>query len=401
MRKSNVVGLFVLFVSAALFVSCAPVLTRHPSFEKQEDNVSFSVEPNKYGAYLAGRVAHIRRDFNTAVVYYKLAYAKDSENAELVDKLYLLLASQGNIDEAAAYAKQAIESGSTNNFAALLLAVKQIHDGQFAAAIKSLNDIKEPIYQALIAPLLNAWNYAGLGQSKQAYAELDKLGKDDPIAKLHRAMIADYLGQNREASAFYRTILEDQNSEVSVRTLEIITNFYVRTQQKEMAVALINSTLNVPALESLLGNLREGIMKASSDLKPVLSSPQVGVSEGLFIIASTFRMEDILDLAHMYTALAVYMNPDYSTAKILMADILSAREMYDEANNFYDSIDKSDIAYYAAQMKKVTNLIRKEDYKGAEILLKSLSEDYDDLQIYVRLGDILKHDGRYKEAVKY
>ena len=401
MRKSSWVLLLILFVSAVLFVSCSPILTNHPSLEGNGEEAFLSVAPNKYGTYLAGRVAHMRRDFDAAVVYYKLAYAKDDTNSELIDKLYLLLASQGNIDEAAAYAKKAVESGSSNNFAAMLLAIKQMHDGQFTDAIKSLNNIKEPMYKALIAPLLNAWNYAGLNNPKQAYAELNKLGKDDQIAKLHRAMIADYLGQNREASEFYRAILEDKNAEVSVRTLEIITNFYVRTDQKEQAVALMKLTLNSPVLESLLSNLREGILKASSSEPPILTSPQVGAAEGLFIIASTFRLEDILDLAHMYTALSVYMNPEYSTARILMADIFSAREMYDEANTFYDSIDKTDIAYYAAQMKKVTNLLRQEDYKGAEILLKSLSDDYDDMQIYIRLGDILKHDNRFKEAIKY
>ena len=135
MRKSNIILLAILFVSAVLFISCAPVLTRHPSFEGVGGDTGFSAEPNKYGAYLAGRVAHMRRDFDTAVVYYKLAYAKDESNSELVDKLYLLLASQGNIDEAAAYAQKAVEGGSSSNFAAMLLAVKQMHDGQFAAAI--------------------------------------------------------------------------------------------------------------------------------------------------------------------------------------------------------------------------------------------------------------------------
>ena len=121
----------------------------------------------------------------------------------------------------------------------------------------------------------------------------------------------------------------------------------------------------------------------------------------LFTIASTFRYDEAIDIAHMYTALSIYMNPQYSTAKILMADIFEVREMYDDANRIYDSIDKNDIAYYPAQLKKARNLSRQEDYKGAEILLESLSEDYNDIQIYMELGDILRLNGRFAEAVEY
>ena len=56
---------------------------------------------------------------------------------------------------------------------------------------------------------------------------------------------------------------------------------------------------------------------------------------------------------------------------------------------------------YPAQIKKARNLIKLEDYKGAEVLLKNLSEDYDDIQIYMELGEILRLNNRYIEAIRY
>ena len=52
----------------------------------------------------------------------------------------------------------------------------------------------------------------------------------------------------------------------------------------------------------------------------------------------TMTFDEIIDVAHMYTALSLYLSPNYSTAKILMADILESREMYSDANKLYDSI---------------------------------------------------------------
>ena len=78
----------VLLLSTAVFISCSPVIDQHPSFNS-EQKISAPVVSNRYGAYLAGRIAHIRKDFDNASYYYKIAYQKDQNNPELINKLYL------------------------------------------------------------------------------------------------------------------------------------------------------------------------------------------------------------------------------------------------------------------------------------------------------------------------
>ena len=396
----------VLLFSTALFISCSPII--HHSSDVALPTAAQSSEPlkgNIYGAYLAGRVAHIRKDFGHAADYYKIAYSQDPGNIDLLDKLYLLLASKGRIDEAAEYARKAVELKTTNGFAYMLIAINDMHNQNYESSIKTLEQINDPMYQALITPLINAWNYAGLNQQKKAFATLNLLNKEEGLGTIyrqHRAMLLDYFGRNREAAEAYDQLLQDKNAEISVRLLEIITNFYIRTDQKDIAVALMNSTVNNQSLDSLLSHLRQDVNAADpKTTQPVLYSVQAGAAEALFTVASTFRYDEALDVAHMYTALAIYMNPKYSTAKILMADIFEAREMFDDADAIYDSINKDDIAYYPAQLKKARNLIKQGDLQGAEILLESLGEDYDDIQIYIELGDILRLNNRFPEAVEY
>ena len=396
----------VLLFSTALFISCSPII--HHSSDVALPTAAQSSEPlkgNIYGAYLAGRVAHIRKDFGHAADYYKIAYSQDPGNIDLLDKLYLLLASKGRIDEAAEYARKAVELKTTNGFAYMLIAINDMHNQNYESSIKTLEQINDPMYQALITPLINAWNYAGLNQQKKAFATLNLLNKEEGLGTIyrqHRAMLLDYFGRNREAAEAYDQLLQDKNAEISVRLLEIITNFYIRTDQKDIAVALMNSTINNQSLDSLLSHLRQDVNAADpKTTQPVLYSVQAGAAEALFTVASTFRYDEALDVAHMYTALAIYMNPKYSTAKILMADIFEAREMFDDADAIYDSINKDDIAYYPAQLKKARNLIKQGDLQGAEILLESLGEDYDDIQIYIELGDILRLNNRFPEAVEY
>lgn len=397
--------IFTLMASAAFFTSCSPLLQSQTTLSVSQSTPAQTAEFNTYGAYLAGRMAHIRKDFDRAADYYKIAYEKEPNNPELMTRLYLLLSSKGRIDEAADYAQKALDAKAENSFARMLIASKQLHDGQYAASIKSLNKIDDQIYKRLIAPLINTWNYAGLGNQDKAFEELRKLSKEDGLGQVtrqHRAMLFDFFGKNREAAEIYQQILNDKNSEISVRLLEIISNFYIRTGQKEIAVTMMQSTVNNSSLDSLLSALRKKVNNADpQNTPPVLSSAQIGASEALFTIASTFRYDEAIDVAHMYTALAIYMNPEYNTAKVLMADIFEMREMYDDANVIYDSVSQNDIAYYAAQFKKARNLVKKGAYKQAEILLKTLEEDYNDMQIDLELGDILRLTNRFSEAVEY
>ena len=122
----------VLLVSTALFISCSPIINHTASDSETASHLAPTADTNVYGSYLAGRVAHIRKDFDHAADYYKIAYEKDPNNLELIDRLYLLLASKGRIDEAAQYATKAISMKTTNGFAYMLVATEQMHNNQYA-----------------------------------------------------------------------------------------------------------------------------------------------------------------------------------------------------------------------------------------------------------------------------
>ena len=178
--------IFTLMASAAFFTSCSPLLQSQTTLSVSQSTPAQTAEFNTYGAYLAGRMAHIRKDFDRAADYYKIAYEKEPNNPELMTRLYLLLSSKGRIDEAADYAQKALDAKAENSFARMLIASKQLHDGQYAASIKSLNKIDDQIYKRLIAPLINTWNYAGLGNQDKAFEELRKLSIEDGLGQVTR-----------------------------------------------------------------------------------------------------------------------------------------------------------------------------------------------------------------------
>lgn len=359
-----------------------------------------------YGAYVAGRVAHLRKDFNSAADYYMQALQVDPQNPELISRVYLILTSKGRIDEAAKYAKISLKNGDKNNFTYIIIAVDAMKTGQYAQAHKVITGVDGIIYQQFISPLMSAWAQAGLGNEKAAIAALAPLTKEPSFKALynfHAGMIYDYFGNNLEAKKHYEVIVNEETLEMSFRALQVISNFYVRTGEKDKAITLVNKYSDDKTLADMMNNLKEKINQQDpKKVQKLISDPNIGNAEALFNIAATLRQGTSgIDMAHMFISLAIYENPKYDLAQLLLADILETREMYPDANAIYDNIDKNSEAYYTAQLKKANNLVIMEDYKGAELLMKSMALEKESYQLYLDLGDVLRMSGKQKEAIEY
>lgn len=359
-----------------------------------------------YGAYMAGRVAHLRKDFNAAADYYIQALKVDPDNPELISRVYLILTSKGRVAEAAQYAELSLKNGDKNNFIHIIIAADKIKKGQYEEANKIISGIDCTIYKEFITPLISAWSYAGMNEKGKALKAMEPIGKEPSFRALynfHMGMLNDYFGDNSAAQKYYEVIVNEESLEMSFRALQVITNFYIRSGQKDKALALVNKYSDERVLADMMEQLKNKIKDADPEETPkIISSANIGVSEALFNIAATLRQGSAgIDLAHMFISLSIYENPNYDLAMLLLADILETREMYLEANKVYDRIGEDSEAYNTAQLKKANNLVLMEDYKGAELLMKALTLDKGNYQLYLDLGDVLRVSGKQKEAISY
>lgn len=395
--------LLIVLVSFLAFNSCS-------NFYHQESepttNIS-NIPTNNYGTYLAGRIAHYRQDFDSAAEYYMKTAQKDTQNIALLNKTYLMLASQGRISEAAKYAEIAQKNNEKNEFITVILASEYFKQNDYRKSINIIKSANAPLYRKLISPFVEAWAYAGLKQYEKATGSLDKIKNEAGMESLyhfHSGMINDYFDKPEIARQHYESIVNDSSLDLSVRTLEIICNFYIRNGEKDKALALSGKFANTVPPIIMLKNIHEQVKKAdASKTQPIILSPQIGLSEAFFNIAAIIKHNaDVLDFSHIFIRMAIYENPNNDLARILLANILEMREMYKSAITVYDEIKSSSPAYYIAQYKKAEDLRNLEDYKGSELLLKSLILDYpDDYQTLLDLGDTLRIQEKYKEALKY
>lgn len=398
---------YILLITASFlaFGSCSNF-----SKKNSQDDISpaqQTIVSNNYGTYLAGRIAHYRLDFDSAADYYMKTAQKDTTNKALLNRTYLMLASQGRIDESAKYARLAWNKGDKNEFIPVILAANNFKGEKYSEAIKNIQTSNSQLYKKLLAPFIQMWSYAGLNDYKKATTALSAIQKEKGMESLyhfHAGMINDYFQKTDLARKHYETIINDSSLDLSVRTLEIICNFYLRNGEKEKAMELSSKYAgSVPSLD-VLQKIHNQVKKANSETtQALISSPQAGLSEAFFNIAAIIKFNsEILDFSHVFIRLAIYENPRNDLARILLANILSMREMHKDAIAVYDEITEDSEAYYIAQYKKAESLRNIEDYKGSELLLKSLILDYpNDYQTLLDLGDTLRLQDKYKEALKY
>ncbi len=411
---SKLRGIFITLLSLSLFNSCAnhgleKIKAGSKPAQKEAASVNEAPRSGKinYGAYLAGRVAHLRQNFSMAADYYGIAVSSDPQNKDLLSKIYVILASRGRIDEAAKYAEMSLRQGDKNNFTYIIIAVNALKEKRWQDGLNNMKHLQGGIYEGFINPLINAWAYVGMNQPDKALQTLKPLKKEAAFRALyhfHAGMINDYFDRREEAKRNYEVIVNEESAEMSFRSLQVITNFYIRNGEKDKAVALSQKYNDDRLLVDMLNKLAQSNIKADPEkTSKIINSPDDGLAEALFNISATMRQGNAgIDIAHIFISLSIYANPKYDLAKLMLADILESRGMYREANAVYDEIPQTSLAYNALQMKKAANYVMLHDYEAAEILLKTLSEEQpQNTQILMDLGDVLRIRGNYDEAVEY
>lgn len=422
-------ALSIIVVAAAVVYACMQNL--YPSLQKdnsfslrpQFDNAgywntpSFTIKENAdntysvygknsvYGAYLAGRVAHLRQDFDNAAEYYKIVAEKDKDNEVVNRSAYVILASLGKIDEAYDYALKEINDGKSDTLAPLVVAIKQFADGDYEKSRQTVNTLHDKIYQILINPLFTAWTYAGEKNETKAMEELDKIHLEPSIAGLklmHQAMIYDFLGNTAKAEEKYVTLVRNYPQDVTYRYLEIITDFYVRSGNKEMAHRISNKYNDNSTLVLLLKNIDSKIDSSDPNKTAVIDTPQKGLAEALFNVGTMFRLSNGgTEFAQIYIAASSYLNPQYDISKIALANVLEELGLIKEANKYYEQIPEESGSYFIAQIKRIENLNNLQEYDKAEQSLRHLLTIYpNNTQLLNDLGDIMANQNKHDEAIK-
>jgi tetratricopeptide (TPR) repeat protein len=352
-----------------------------------------------YGAYLSARIAADEHDMADAAKFYRQSLARDPKDASLLALAFFYETSAGEVDSAADLAKRVIAVNPDDRASRLVLAVSALKRNDYAEARDEIQKSGKTGTVSLTVALVDAWAAAGAHDDKAALADIDALhgqaGAEGVIA-FHKALILEYLGRNSEADAVYSEAVKADNA--SPRLINAYGRFLERNGRAKDATALYNGLASNAALSPIVNAARARIAKGE---KPdaLIRRPQDGVAEALFGIAASLTDESSADVSVLYLRLALYLEPDFDLANILLGDRLETLGKIADAIAVYRKVGAESPYQRLAAIQIATDEARLDKDKDAIRDLKALTDaDPNDIQTWSALGDAYRADNRFAEA---
>lgn len=380
------------FASAAAFMMLVAAGPSHAEFSIDEA-VSLS------GNYLAGRSAGKERDNEIAADYLSKALIKDPDNPGLIEKLFLLEVSSGNIPDAEELATKVLSFNSQHRMARIVLGLRDFRARHYADARRNFAEASYTPVGELTSALLSAWAFAGEGSLNDALAALGKLDGNDSFANFqsyHSALIADFLSSAVRAEVSYKKAYEQAGT--SLRVVQAYGNFLERHSRRDEAIKLYQAFLEGGERNILI----ELALKRAQDAKPpypFIATPGAGAGEALFSLAAAMTDEQSIDVALLYAQLALAFNADRPVMLTLLGDIYVDTKQYQNAINAYEQTPPGSPLRVNADTEIAINLQRLERTKEAQQKLKEIiAKDPGNYDALVTLGNVYRSNEEFKPA---
>ena len=349
------------------------------------------------GAYLAGRQAAIRNDFEASSRYYTAALARDPSNVGLMEDAIATQLAMGRIDRALPIAKlvegQGIRSQAAHMTVIADMLAREAYDEYLSRNVETAG------IGPLVDGLLGAWAMIGAGQVEDGMAEFDRISEERGLrgfALYHKAMALASLGEFEASEAIFTS---------EAGPLQ-------RTRRGAMARAEVLSQLGrnddaIASLEAAFGNSSAPDLAAmqaalvAGDTLPFthVTSARDGAAEVFYSVAVAVRPDADADYTLIYARLARHLRPGQIDALLLVADLLEELEQYALSGAVYKEVPADHPAFHAAELGRVATLRQSGKPDAAIEVLEQLAKRFGDLSIvHSTLGDVLRQQDRFEEA---
>jgi tetratricopeptide (TPR) repeat protein len=371
---------------AAIFFLALPIALGAQTPSQQE-----LARVSSAGNYLAARHAGTQRDAVAASAYYRAALRADPKNPVLLERAFLSVLVDGEIDEAARLAERVVQTDRTNRVARLVLGVRALKLKQYAAARQQIaQSVRGPIAD-LTATLITAWTLQGTNDSRAAIENIDRLTGPEWYAifkDLHGGLILDLAGNKREAGKRLERVYKlDGNA---LRAVEAYGRWASRNLPKDDALKIFEDFDKVlPQHPLVVGSINE--IKAGEKLGPLVDSVQAGAAEVLFGLGTSLGRQGGEDLALAYLQLAIYLAPRHPLALMSLADLYEQLKKPQLAINVYQRVPGESGLKRNADIQLATNLDALDRTDEAKKLLEKLiASRASDLESIMALGNIMR-----------
>ena len=351
------------------------------------------------GNYLAARHAGMQREVNSAAAYYKAALKVDPKNSELLERAFLSIIADGEIDEAIKLAERLVQIDRGHRIGRLVLGVRALKQKQFPSARQHLSQsVRGPIAD-LTATLLTAWTLQGAGETRNAIETIDRLTGPDWYAifkDLHAGLILDMSGNKKDAGKRFEHAYKLDSS--ALRTVEAYARWTSRNVGKPDGLKILEGFDKVLPQHPLVVQAMDQL-KRNEALGPLVTTPQGGAAEALYGLGASLGRQGGEDLALVYLQLALYLSPQQPLALLSLADLYESMKKPQLAIKIYERVPQTSPLRRNAEIQLAINLDSLDRTDEARQHLENLiTQRPKDLEATVALGNLLRGRKMFAEC---
>ena len=278
------------------------------------------------GHYLAGRFAQRHHDWKEAGRHIGEVLNKTGYNDQALLKRAMVLAmGAGEFDRAFELAHelraqaQAEQNSAYGALTSLFIAIEQFKKRDYEQASKSIHEMPAGSLSNFILPLLESWADAAVGEHKTAGLS------QSAIHIYHAIMIADFMNQHDHIENLLRQAIRVAN--LSPTDVERIADIYAHIGNTQQARALYEQALDAVGENTKLTEKIEMLDSGKPQkIFERVQSAEHGVAHALYDMAQILAQEYSDESARVFAHMAIYLNPDLTDAKFLLAKLASRNE---------------------------------------------------------------------------
>ncbi len=350
------------------------------------------------GSFLAARHASVERDAAAAATYYRAALRGDPRNGEILNRAFLAVLANGDVDEATKLAERLLQLDKTDRIARLVIGVRALKQKQYAAARREFaQSVRGPITD-LAATLLVAWTQANPHDARQAVDSIDKLSGADWYAifkDLHSGLILD-VAHKKEAAKRYESAYKLDPT--ALRVAQAYGSYLSRQGKKDEALNIFTTFDEALPRHPLVVELIADI-KAGKKLRSLIDTPQAGAAEVLYGLGAALGRRGGEDLGLVYLQLALYLVPQHPLALLSLADLYEVLKKPELAIKTYERVPANSPLLRNAQIQAALDLDTLDRTDEAKTSLEKLIvANPKDLEAIMALGNIERGRKQFAEC---
>ncbi len=395
-KKLFKITIHILFVTVFIFFSTLEA-KNSDKFDKAENIAD----------YFSGILLLNQSKYNESFKYLKNLDGLEKSHTTYSSKYLFSLINSGNFSQAFNFSKK-IEKENQGSFESdLIIGTFYLKNSKFDIAKEYFSKAKKrksrSILDGYVANTLFVWSNLKNSDLDQAVLYLNKLdSRFENLKKIQNVFLNCFFGSNNSEELFDK-LTSDSKTDFS-RYNSFYAKYLDDIKKYDKAKNIIDSSLKKYPRNLLLNQYKVDIDNSKNTFNFDCKKETDVAAELLYIAANALSSQSIYPLSNFYINLSKYLNKDFKSFDILLAENFYKIEDYLNSKRIYKILISQGRAFKWYSNKQIARILIKEGQKEKSLSL--LSKSYNELPtkgVYeiFDYAEFLKNNEKFEDSIKY